>query len=92
MNSHNDSGLLRLRVHPNARRNEVVGFIDEVLQIRVAAPPVKGKANSELILILSQLLEVSPSSQRIVKGHTSRSKVITVDSLSHEDIIRRLST
>jgi uncharacterized protein (TIGR00251 family) len=79
-------------VHPGARQNELAGFTDGVLQVKVAAPPVKGKANRELTTFLSQALGVSRSSLTIVKGHTSRNKVIAVDGLSQEEIFRRLST
>jgi uncharacterized protein (TIGR00251 family) len=88
--SHNNS--LRLRIQPNARRNEVIGFTDGVLQVRVSAPPVKGKANNELISFLSQALGVNKSSLSIIKGHTSRNKVIAIDGLSQPEIINRLLT
>ena len=81
---------ISLRVYPNAARNEVV-FINGVLQVRVAAPPVKGKANKELITFLSQVLGVGKAALAIIKGHTSRSKVIAIDGLSQEEVIRRLS-
>jgi len=82
---------ISLRVYPRATRNEVVGFTDGVLQVRVAAPPVKGQANKELIAFLSQTLAVGKGALTIVKGHTSRSKVIAIDGLSQEDIMKRLS-
>ena len=92
VNSHSDTDWLRLRVQPNAGRSEVVGFTDGVLQVRVAAPPVKGKANKELTNLLSKALGVSQSSLTIVKGHTSRNKVMAIAGLSQADIIHRLST
>jgi len=82
---------ISLRVHPGAARSEVVGFTDGVLQVRVAAPPVKGQANRELIALLSKALAVGKSALTIVKGHTSQSKVIAIDGLSQEDIMKRLS-
>ena len=82
---------ISLRVYPGAARSKVVGFTDGVLQIRVAAPPVKGQANKELIAFLSKALAVAKGALTIVKGHTSRSKVIAIDGLSQEDIMRRLS-
>lgn len=88
--SHGHDNQLRLRVRPNAARNEVVGFTDGVLQVKIAAPPVQGKANRELISFLSRALGLSPSSLAIVKGHTSRDKVIAVEGLSQGDIIIRL--
>jgi len=81
---------ISLHVYPNAPRNEIVGFSDGVLGVKVAAPPVKGQANRELVAFLSQLLDVSKSSLAIIKGHTSRNKLISVRDLSQEEVIRRL--
>ncbi len=86
-----NSFLLRLRVHPNAARSEVIGFTGGVLEVKIAAPPVEGKANRELTVFLSRALGVSKSSLVIVKGHTSRSKVISITGLSQDDMISRLS-
>lgn len=82
---------ISLRVYPSAARSELVDFTDGVWRVRVAAPPVKGKANRELITFLSQVLDVGKDTLTIIKGHTSRSKVIAVDGLSHEDVVKRLS-
>lgn len=79
-----------VQVQPNARRNEVVGFEEGVLRVKIAAPPLKGKANKELIAFLSQLLGVSKSSITIDKGLTSRRKVIAVEGLSQAQILQRL--
>ena len=87
--SGNDAKI-SLRVHPSAARSEVVGFSNGVLEVRVAAPPVKGKANKELVAFLSRVLGVGKSTITIVKGHTSRSKVIAIAGLSQEDIAKRL--
>ena len=90
--NHRQTTWLRLRVHPNARRSEVIGFTDGILQVRVKAPPVEGKANRELTACLSRALGVSPSSLTIIKGQASRNKVIAVAGLSQEDMINRLSS
>ena len=81
---------ISLRVYPSAISNEVMDFTDGVLQVKVSAPPVKGKANRELITFLSQKLAVGKGSITIIKGHTSRNKVIAIDGLSREEVIRRL--
>jgi uncharacterized protein (TIGR00251 family) len=83
--------FISVRLYPNAVRNEVAGFNDGVWQVRVSAPPVKGKANKELIAFLSKVLGVSQSSLSIAKGHTSRHKIIAVDGLTQEEIMKRLS-
>lgn len=84
--------LIAVRVHPNSRKSELVGVTDGVWQVKVAAPPVKGKANAELLALLSKVLGVGKSNLSLVKGHTSRSKVIAVDGLSEEEITKRLSS
>lgn len=81
---------ISVRVHPNAARNEVTGVTDGIYQVRVSAPPVKGKANKELIAFLSRLSGVSKSRIDIIKGHTTRNKLIAIDGLSQEDIMKRL--
>ena len=63
-----------------------MGFNGEVLQVKVAAPPIKGKANKELVSFLSQVLGISKNTLTILKGHTSRNKVILVTGLSQEEL------
>ncbi len=84
--------FITVRVYPNATKNEVVGFSDGVWLVKIAAPPVKGKANKELINFLSKVLGVGRSSLSITRGHASRSKVVIIDRLSQEEIIKRLSS
>ena len=66
-----------------------MGFTDGVLRVRVAAAPVKGKANRELIAFLSQFLKVTPGALTITRGHTSRHKTIAVNGLSQEELLKR---
>jgi len=82
---------ISVRVHPNAARNEVTGVTEGIYRVRVSAPPVKGKANKELIAFLSQLLGVGKSRVVIITGHTTRNKIVAIDGLSQEDIMKRLS-
>ena len=81
---------ITVQVQPNARQNEVVGFEGGVLQVRVAAPPVKGRANRELIEFLSRLLAVGKSHISIEKGTTSRRKTLAVKGLAEAEIKQRL--
>ena len=82
---------ISLRVYPNASRNEVLGFTEGVLRVRVSAPPIRGKANKELITFLSRFLGVSKGSIDIIRGHTARNKVVVIDGLSQEEVMNRLS-
>jgi uncharacterized protein (TIGR00251 family) len=81
---------ISLHVYPNAPRNQVVGFEGGVLAVRVAAAPVKGQANRELVAFLSQLLGISKGRLAIIRGHASRNKLISVRDLSKEEVLRRL--
>ncbi len=75
-------------VQPNAAQNQVLGFKDGILQVRIAAPPVKGKANQELISFLSSIWEISKSSLTIEKGATSKRKVIVISGLAPGQVVR----
>ncbi len=81
---------ITLRVQPNARHNEVLKLEDGVFHIKIAAPPVKGQANRELIDFLSRSLGVSRGSITIEKGYTSRTKVISIVGLDRIEIVKRL--
>jgi len=78
------------QVQPNARQNEVLGFKDGVLHVRIAAPPVGGKANQELLKFLSAILGVSKTSLTIEKGVTSRRKSIGIIGLTLDQILERI--
>ena len=67
---------LSIRVVPRASRTEIAGFHDGALRVRVAAPPVDGAANEELVRGLAKLLEVPPREVEILRGHTGRVKQV----------------
>ncbi len=83
---------IRITVHvqPNATQNRVAGFRDGVLRVNIAAPPIKGKANQELVKFLSSLLGVSKNSLSIEKGMTSKKKTIAVKELVQDHVLRLL--
>lgn len=67
-----------VRVTPNSRRSEVVGILEGSLKVRLAAPPVDGKANEELRRLLGRWLGVRPSAVTVERGATSRTKHVRV--------------
>jgi len=73
---------LALRVTPGARRNELLGWEEEypqvgrVLRLRIAAPPVEGRANTEVVRYLSRLLGVPRSAVSICHGAGGRVKLV----------------
>ncbi len=73
-----------IRVQPRASRTGIVGEMDGALKIRLAAPPVDGEANEELIRFLSKLFDVSRAQISIRSGQTSRNKLIVIDGITIE--------
>jgi hypothetical protein len=74
--------LLRVRVVPGARTSEITGVIDGRLKVRLAARPVEGQANDELVRLVADWCGVRASAVEIVRGSTSRSKDLIVHGLS----------
>jgi uncharacterized protein (TIGR00251 family) len=68
-----------VRLQPRARRDEAVGEREGAVVIRVAAPPVDGKANEALCRFVAKAAGVAPSRVSIVRGHTARDKVVRVE-------------
>lgn len=81
---------LSVRITPGAKRNAITALKEGIWCIKIAAPPVEGKANEELIAYLSQLLGVRRSSLSVLKGRTSRNKLVSVSGLTQQDIILKL--
>ena len=79
----------RVQVVPRASRSEIVGEHDGLLRVRIAAAPVEGAANQELIKVLAKTFRVSKSNVEIVSGKSSRVKQVTVSGtdLSLSDVI-----
>ena len=74
---------LRVRATPNARRSEVIGWEDDllagrILRVRVAAPPVEGKANAELRDFLAKTLGLPKSRVILATGSSSRFKLFEI--------------
>jgi uncharacterized protein (TIGR00251 family) len=76
----NETGILTLRVHvqPGARRTEPAGVLGDRLKIRLAAPPVEGKANAALRAFIAQAFSVRERDVEISAGETSRKKTLRV--------------
>ena len=74
----NGSLTFTVRVVPRASRSAIVGEHDGALRVRVAAPPVDGAANAELIHTLAKAFNVPRSAVEITAGHSSKLKHVSV--------------
>jgi uncharacterized protein len=83
-----ESALLSIRVQPRAKRDEVVGQRAGAIVIRLAAPPVDGKANAALTAFIAKAAGVPRSRVEIVRGASARDKVVRVTGVA-EDALRR---
>ncbi len=80
---------IRVDVQPNAHRNAIAGFQDSVLKLKIAAPPVGGKANEALVRFLAEVLGVPKSDVTVEKGLSGRHKTVSVRGLTQEQVDQR---
>ena len=73
-----DALELRLRVVPRASKTELVGALEDCYKVRLAAPPVEGKANTCLVDFLAKAFGVGRSQIEIVSGDHSRTKTVLI--------------
>ncbi|HEV7745604.1 MAG TPA: DUF167 domain-containing protein [Pyrinomonadaceae bacterium] len=75
-----ENGVLTFRVRavPRASRSEIIGEHDGALRVRVAAPPVDGAANEELIRLLASAFGVPRKAIEITAGQTAKLKKVRV--------------
>jgi uncharacterized protein len=73
-----DGVLLLLSVMPNAKRTEVDGMHDGALRVRLAAPPVDGRANEALVAWLAKSLGVRRRDVEVLRGESSRRKQVAI--------------
>jgi hypothetical protein len=81
---------ISLRVTPGASGDAVLGWQGDVLRLRVAAPAQRGKANEAVLRLLAAALGIERRRLRIVRGATSRQKVILVEGLDEAEVRARL--
>jgi len=69
---------LTLHVQPGAKKTEVAGLHGDALKIRLAAPPVEGKANAALLAYLAEKFGVPMRNVALKQGESSRRKVVSI--------------
>ncbi len=79
-----------MRLIPRAAANEIVGEREGALVVRVTAAPVDGRANTALCRLLAKRLGVGSQSVSLVRGASSRDKVVEVEGVSEEVLRSKL--
>lgn len=86
-------GTVRFAVHakPRAKKSAIVGVSQGALEVALAAPPVDGAANDELVRFLSKALGLPKRGVTLLAGEGSRHKRIAVTGLAPEEVVARLA-
>jgi len=71
--------MVRVKVQPRSSRKGIGGIAGGVVKVYLTSPPVDGAANEQLIEILSEELKVRKSAVRIVRGLSSREKIVAIE-------------
>ena len=85
-----DAVLLSVKLQPRASANEIAGPMGDELRIKVTAPPVDAAANEALVRLLADVLDCSRSRVELVRGQTSRHKLVRLRGFNAEEVARRL--
>ena len=80
INEQEDSVLLQINIKPNSKESKIVK--GEEITVYVRAAPVKGKANRELLRVLSEEWDISKNQITIISGHKSRKKLIKIEDIT----------
>ncbi len=73
-----DSITLTLHIQPGAKRSEVAGLHGEALKIRLAAPPIEGRANEALLRFVADSFDVPLRQVELLRGAQSRHKMVKI--------------
>lgn len=70
--------MLNLHVQPGAKRCEIVGLHGDALKIKLAAPPIEGRANEALLKFIAELFDVPLRNVELKRGEQSRRKLVVI--------------
>ncbi len=68
--------IIHIKVEPRSSRSGITGFYGEGLKVKLASPPVEGKANKELIEVLAKKFGIRKKDVEIIKGEKSKNKIV----------------
>jgi uncharacterized protein len=92
MNLVEKDGAVRFEVHakPRAKKSKIVGERGDAVEIALAAPPVDGAANEELVRFVSKVLGLAKRDVELVRGEASREKLVAIRGLTVAEVEARL--
>ncbi|MDO8589148.1 MAG: DUF167 domain-containing protein [Armatimonadota bacterium] len=78
--------VLKIRLTPRGSKNEILGWEDDTLRIKVTAPPVEGAANKACVELIAGSLGIKRGQVSIVSGEKSREKVVRIEGMADGEI------
>ena len=87
INEQNDSISFKVKIQPNASKNEVCGVVEDYLKIKINAPALDNKANKECISFFAKIFKISKSSVNIIHGEKSREKIIEIIGINRNTLM-----
>jgi len=85
-----DGVWLSIKLQPRASANEIGEAMGNELRVKVTAPPVDSAANEALVRFLAETLDCARNRVELVRGQTSRHKVIRLHGITAEDVLKKL--
>ncbi len=86
----NSGVVFKVKVVPGSSRTAVAGLLGEMLKVKIAAPPEKGKANQCLIEFLAKKLGTKKNAVSIITGQTNPIKQVQVTGMSGQMLLKKL--
>lgn len=86
-----DGARIEVRLRPRGHGDELMGVEGGVLQARVSAPPVDGRANKALCRLVARRIGVAPSRVSVVRGRKSRQKLLLIEGIEQDQLLRTLA-
>ena len=90
LRSHANGVYIQIKIQPRANKDEIGDVLGDELKVKVTAPPVDTAANEALVGFLAKLLQCPRRSVQLVRGQTSRHKVVFVEGLDAQTAAARL--
>lgn len=81
---------LTVKLQPRSSKNEICGQLGDALKIKVTAPPVDSAANQTLVEFLSKTLSLPKSAVILIKGQTSRNKILQLNGITAEEFLSKI--
>ena len=85
-----DGVLLSIKLQPRASANEIGGVLGGELRVKVTAAPVDAAANEALVRLLADKLGCSRNRVELVRGHTSRHKLVKILDMRGDAVLQKL--